>query len=81
MGVVFPTAALEAEHGALAMRLSLLDWCNISEDVLESSNFVEEGECVGDVVFRGEETVEGEVSFRHVSCKVVSCMYVVWADE
>ena len=36
---------------ALTTRLSLLNWGNVSEDVLESSNVVEVGESVGEVVF------------------------------
>jgi hypothetical protein len=43
-----------AKRDALPAKLSLLIGCDISEDVLESSDFAEVGECVWDGLFAGE---------------------------
>ena len=53
-GVLFPTAALEAECKVLSTRLTLFGWCNISVYMTKSSGAVEEGKSVGDVVLWGK---------------------------
>jgi hypothetical protein len=51
---VFLCSCSKARHGVLMSHLSLQFRCNISEDVLESSNFVEAVKSVGDGVFVGK---------------------------
>ena len=48
---------------ALAAGFSLLIWCDVSVDVLESSGFVEIGEGVWDHVLVGKEVGGREGSF------------------
>ena len=61
--------------------MSLLIWRNVSEDVLESSGFVEIGEGVWYHVFVGEEVGGREGLFAQFSREVVSGISVCWAGE
>ena len=50
----------KAQRDAFTARLSLLTRCYVSIDVLESSGFVEAGECLWDRFLIGEEFGRGE---------------------
>jgi len=76
--VCFSTAALGQNAMCLQTQLSLLTWCYVFIYVLESSGFVEVGECVGDWFLICEK---GKWFPANALDELVSCVCIFWACE
>jgi hypothetical protein len=63
------------------MWLTLFSWCNISEDVLKSSDPVKISERLRDQAIFGKEVGHGQGISTNASCELVSGVHVIWAGE